>query len=135
MAQATYAEKNLSIGLESDVELGKPMPLAMGDAILCYSVFQNLVKNACEAAPAGTRVGVKVFDLSPLRIVVKNKGAVPKEIRDRFFDKFVTMGKPGGTGMGTYSARLLTQAQGGTTDLDVSDEDNTTAIIVSLPRL
>lgn len=80
-------------------------------------------------------MGVKIFDLSPLRIVVKNKGAVPKEIRDRFFDKFVTMGKPGGTGIGTYSAKLLIQAQEGSIELNVSDEDNTTAIIVSLPRL
>lgn len=59
---------------------------------------------------------------------------VPLAIRDNFFDKFVTSGKPGGTGLGTYSAKLLTQAQGGTIALSVSDITNTTTVTVSLPR-
>ncbi|MEZ0232684.1 MAG: hypothetical protein ACAH12_07570, partial [Methylophilaceae bacterium] len=64
-----------------------------------------------------------------------NKGAVPAAIRNSFFERFVTQGKSGGTGLGTYSARLLAEAQNGHISLDVSDEDNLTIVTVSLPRL
>jgi two-component system sensor histidine kinase/response regulator len=60
--------------------------------------------------------------------------AVPKQIRDRFFDKFVTHGKRDGTGLGTYSARLLTEAQNGRIHLQVSDSEDTTIITVHLPK-
>ena len=102
--------------------------------MLCYSLLQNLVKNACEAAPPGTQISVTVHDQDPLQIVVENKGAVPEDIRERFFEKFVTKGKQGGTGLGTYSAKLLAEAQGGQIALDVSDEADTTTITVLLPR-
>jgi len=45
-----------------------------------------------------------------------------------------TSGKLGGTGLGTYSARLLTEAQNGSIQLAVSDVDNTTVITVHLPK-
>ena len=67
-------------------------------------------------------------------MVLDNSGAVPAAIRARFFDKFVTQGKDGGTGLGTYSAKLLTEAQHGSISLEVSDADNRTTITVELPR-
>lgn len=60
-------------------------------------------------------------------------GAVPAEIRERFFDKFVTHGKQGGTGLGTYSARMLAEVQNGAISLAVSDPENQTTINVTLP--
>lgn len=48
-----------------------------------------------------------------LKVILENQGVVPAEIRESFFEKFATAGKPGGTGLGTYSAKLLTEAQGG----------------------
>ena len=132
--RATFSSKNITISVETDVPVGQPQPMALGDAMLCYSLFQNLIKNACEAAPEGTQVKVKLFDSTPLRIAMKNRGAVPAPIRERFFDKFVTQGKSDGTGLGTYSARMLAQAQQGTVELDVSDETDTTTLIITLPR-
>lgn len=134
MNRVTFAEKGLSIAVDTDVAVGAEPPLALGDATLCYSVFQNLLKNACEAAPADSRVSVQLQDQDPLRIAISNTGAVPAAIRSRFFDKFVTSGKADGTGLGTYSARLLVEAQHGRIELDVSDESNTTRITVVLPR-
>lgn len=130
----SFAGKNLSVTMEAGVPDGKEMPQALGDAMLCYSLFQNLVKNACEAAPEGSKVSVTLDDQDPLRIVIENRGAVPEEIRGRFFDKFVTHGKIGGTGLGTYSAKLLAEAQAGQIMLDVSDEGDATSITVVLPR-
>jgi signal transduction histidine kinase len=60
---------------------------------------------------------------------------VPAAIRDRFFGKFATHGKPAGTGLGTYSARLLAQAQHGTVALAFSDEADWTQLTVTLPGL
>ncbi|MES2877878.1 MAG: response regulator [Pseudomonadota bacterium] len=132
--RAAYSSKDLTISVDADVAVGDEMPQALGDAMLCYSLFQNLLKNACEAAPDGTKVSVKLFCDSLLRIVIENIGAVPAEIREHFFDKFVTSGKSGGTGLGTYSAKLLIEAQNGSIALTTSDENNTTTITVELPQ-
>ena len=114
--------------------VGEEIPNALGDAMLCYSLFQNLIKNACEASPENGRVTVSLINGNPLRINIQNKGAVPDEIRKRFFDKFVTHGKQGGTGIGTYSAKVLVEAQNGTISLVVLDQENLTTITVALPR-
>lgn len=132
--RAAFSSKDITISVDTDVPVGQPQPMALCDAMLCYSLFQNLLKNACEAAPAKTKVGVKLYDKSPLVIEMTNRGVVPAAIRERFFEKFVTQGKSGGTGLGTYSARMLAQAQNGTVELAVSDEADTTTLTITLPR-
>lgn len=132
--RATFAEKHLVISVDTDVPVGNKVLEVLGDAMFCYSVFQNLIKNACEAAPEKSRVSITMIDAAPLRIVIQNKGAVPAEIRERFFDKFVTHGKQGGTGLGTYSAKVLAEAQNGAISLEVADQEDQTTITVTLPR-
>ena len=134
ISRTTFAEKRLVIAIDSDALLGEEVPKALGDAMFCYSLFQNLIKNACEAAPEKSRVEVGLMDETPLRITIRNKGTVPAEIRGRFFDKFVTHGKQGGTGLGTYSAKLLAEAQNGTISMETSDRENQTTVTVTLPR-
>jgi signal transduction histidine kinase len=130
-----FSEKHVTVSVDASLpEKTAGAPQAMGDTMLCYSLFHNLVKNACEAAPENSKVSITLCDQAPLRIKIINQGAVPAEIRQQFFDKFVTKDKNGGTGLGTYSAKLLTEAQAGQIELDVSDEANTTAITVVLPR-
>ena len=130
----TFSGKSVVISVDVDVPVGNEVPHAMGEATLCYSLFQNLIKNACEAAPAGSTISITLFDEDPLRITVRNMGAVPAAIRERFFEKFVTAGKQSGTGLGTYSAKLLSEAQHGGISLAVDDASNTTTITVTLPR-
>lgn len=129
-----FAEKHLAVTVDAGMPVGEEVPRVLGDAMLCYSLFHNLMKNACEAAPEKSAVSVVLKGGDPLRVEIKNKGAAPAAIRERFFDKFVTHGKQGGTGLGTYSAKLLATAQNGSIKLDVSDADNTTTVIVALPR-
>ena len=128
-----YDAKRIRVTLSQEPPREEAFPKALGDAMLCYSLFQNLLKNAFEAAPANTdiRVSVKAGDTVSVRI--ENQGAVPAEIRSRFFDKYVTSGKKGGTGLGTYSARLLCEAQKGQIELSVDDQNNATSITVNLP--
>jgi two-component system, sensor histidine kinase and response regulator len=132
--RTTFINKHLVLEIDTDVAAEGGDLKAMGDATLCYSMFQNLIKNACEAAPELSQVSITLHDEVPLHILIQNTGAVPAEIRGRFFDKFVTLGKQGGTGLGTYSAKALAVAQNGNVDMEVSDRENQTTIIVTLPR-
>ena len=112
ISRTSFIGKQLLVDLDADVPAGGGDLKALGDATLCYSLFHNLIKNACEAAPESSHVSITMTDDLPLHIMIRNKGAVPAEIRERFFDKFVTLGKHGGTGLGTYSAKALALAQG-----------------------
>ncbi len=134
VCRSAYASKRLTISVDTDVPVGEEQPQSSGDAMLCYSLFQNLLKNACEAAPAGTKVSIALLSQSPLRIIIENNGAVLRDMRERFFEKSMTSGKAGGTGLGAYLAKLLTEAQGGSVELAVSDVMNTTAVTVVLPN-
>ena len=106
-----------------------------GETLLCYSLFSNLIKNALEASVSGEPVEVSVRSSDDGReqiVTIANRGCVPHHIRGRFFDKFVTTGKRGGTGLGTYAARLCAEVQGGAVALDCSDP-HWTRVIVRLP--
>ena len=134
LSRSTFADKRLAISVDTDTPVGSEMPTASGDAMLCYSLFQNLIKNACEAAPLDSRVVVTLKDEAPLRVQIQNTGAVPVELRERFFEKFATSGKLGGSGIGTYSAQMLATAQNGHVEMQTSDKDNSTTLTISLPR-
>lgn len=134
LSRSSFYDKQLTISVDTDLPVGTELPHVEADAMLCYSLFQNLIKNACEAAPAGTRVEVLLRDESPLRILISNMGAVPIDMRERFFDKFATSGKPGGSGIGTYSAQLLARAQNGQVSMVTDDHNNCTTLTVTLPR-
>lgn len=134
ISRTTFIKKNIVVDIVTDTLAGDGDLKAMGDATLCYSMFQNLIKNACEAAPELSHVTITLHDEDPLHIMIQNTGAVPAEIRERFFDKFVSLGKLDGTGLGTYSAKALAVAQNGNVDMEVSDQNNQTTITVTLPR-
>jgi signal transduction histidine kinase len=127
-------QKNISFDLRHD-----GMPLQPGEKfeircedLLFYSMLSNLITNATEAAPAGSAVTVDMKKENMVEISVHNMGVVPEEIRERFFDKYVTGGKPGGTGLGTYSAKLMAEAHGGDIDMQTSEAGGTT-VTVRLP--
>jgi two-component system sensor histidine kinase/response regulator len=128
LSRKAFAAKGLRITVAAPEGLK-----ARGDSMLCYSLFQNLLKNACEAAPSDSEIRVVLAAGTPCTVTIENQGVVPAEIRERFFDKYATAGKAEGTGLGTYSARLLAQAQQGDVRMQTSDESDTTVIIVSLP--
>lgn len=107
---------------------GERFPIR-GEDLLCYSMLANLIGNALEASPPGERVTATLdWDEGP-RVRVRNRGAVPPPIRDRFFEKYATFGKRKGTGLGTYSARLIAEVHGGEISLDVSEPDFTTVTV------
>ena len=134
IVQMTFTEKQLKIAIDEDVPVGGEIPRSLGDAMFCYSIFQNLILIACEAAPVNGRVAITLNDESSLRITIQYTGVVSDELREVFFDKFITHGKQGGSGIETYSVRKLVEAQNGRVALAVSDQENRTTITVVLPR-
>jgi len=131
------APKKLTVRLALDGRPPAPQDVcpARAEELLCYSMFSNLIKNAQEAAPPGGAVTMNcVRDQDGWRIDIRNPGETPVELRDRFFEKYATMGKAGGTGLGTYSARLMAATMGGRISLDASEAGATT-VSVWLPAM
>ncbi|MEZ4526526.1 MAG: response regulator [Desulfobacterales bacterium] len=105
---------------------------ARGEELLCYSMLANLIKNALEASPEGENVTVsldKDSKTGEVVVLIRNRGAVPEEIRDRFFDIYVTAGKKNGTGLGTYSAKLIAETLRGSVQMLTSEESGTTLAV------
>ncbi len=108
--------------------------MVQGEQLLCYSMLANLIRNAVEASPVHGRIRVDLGREGAMALIrIQNQGAVPESIRDRFFDKYVTAGKENGSGLGTYSARLIAETHQGTIQLDCGSDDTTT-VTVFLPR-
>lgn len=109
---------------------------AQGEELLCYSTLANLLKNALEASPAGHEVRVHLQRLEDengdcVALDVHNTGEVPQALRGRFFEKYATHGKPGGNGLGAYSARLMARVQRGS--LQMRSEGGFTTLSLRLP--
>jgi signal transduction histidine kinase/ActR/RegA family two-component response regulator len=125
--QAHARSKDLRMRLDLP---GEPV-YAQGEELLCYSTVANLLKNALEASPDGAEVNVRLRRVSDgngdaVALDIHNEGEVPAEIRDRFFDKYATHGKIGGTGLGAYSARLMARVQRGSLRMNSGPEEGTT---------
>lgn len=99
------------------------------EKLLLYSMLSNLFKNAVEASPKNEEITFAMNHGESLSVSIHNQGAVPEDIRDTFFEKYTTYGKSGGTGLGTYSARLIAETLGGKISLDTSEENGTTISI------
>lgn len=100
---------------------------------LSYSLFANLLRNAIEASPTNGIIAIKMhYENERSVISITNSGSVPEEIRGNFFDKYATAGKKNGNGLGTYSAKLMTETQRGKISMETND--NETCITVQLPR-
>lgn len=134
-AQAARELQGVASGYSVAVQLDCPelSPVA-GNELLCACVVANLMKNAIEASREGATVSVTLRDnTAGQELTVRNSGAVAEEFRGRFFDKYATSGKVYGTGLGTYSARLMARAMGGEVSLDLQTP-GVVSLVVRLRR-
>lgn len=98
------------------------------EELLCYSMLFNLAKNAAEASHQEGRITLSLEKLpggSGSKIQVHNAIPVPEEIRDRFFEKYITALKVNGTGLGTYSAKLIAETLGGSISMETGTSSGT----------
>jgi len=109
-----------------------PLLTFWGKESLLWGILENAFRNALEAASSGTTVEVRV-ELSGefLIIELENAGEVPFELRDRFFDPFLSS-KPDGVGVGTYVVRCFAQALDG--DASMTTGQGRTCVRVTLPQ-
>lgn len=121
---------NMTIGGR---QLGKYDSLwVRADSSMTHRMLNSLMVNAFEASKPGDTVHVALQNGSDVTIKVKNPAPIPLELKDRFFDKYVTGGKKGGLGLGTYGAKLIGEFMGGQIDLSSNEEEGTT-LTVTLP--
>jgi DNA-binding response OmpR family regulator len=131
--QAKQFQVNLQLeGVE------QPLSFPVEDMLL-HVLLDNLVLNAIEASAPKDLVRLSLnleTDSSGrcrLVICVRNPTLVPEAIRPQFFAKYVTSGKPHGTGLGTYSARLMAETMGGQLEMH-SEIGQGTCLTLSLPE-
>jgi signal transduction histidine kinase len=100
---------------------------------LLYSMLSNLITNAIEASPPKKRVAVVLERRDGCFIAITNTGVVPVAVRKNFFRKYHTAGKKHGTGLGTYSARMIANTMGYEIRMETSDQDNRTTLCIDIP--
>lgn len=104
-----------------------------GEDVLVYDMISNIIKNALEASPPGGKVTVDCLSNDGrFLFLVHNTGSIPARIRESFAQQYVTAGKPGGTGLGAYSAKLIAEAHGGHLRFTTSEGEGTT-VTIDLP--
>ena len=122
-------EKNIQFALSGfDTEHA-----IMAEPLLCLSIFNNLIKNAVEASPENQTIAIVIKRYkSYISFQLTNTGVIPKHMRQRLFEKYSSSNHNTGTGLGTYSAKLMTEVQHGQISFNIIDEQQT-EFIVKLP--
>ena len=99
-------------------------------------VFMNIMKNALEAMKKGGTFSI-IADEHNGEIVfsLRDTGTgIPKEIKDKLFDSFVTSGKEGGTGLGLAIVKKVVEEHKGKIEVE-STEGVGTTFKISFPRI
>lgn len=104
--------------------------IASTEEINFYNMISNLLANAIEASPPGSDVVVNFQNDGIKQLSITNMSVVPKVIRDHFFEKYKTHGKQHGTGLGTYSAKLIATAMNYRIKMETSDETSKTTVSI-----
>src|SRR5262245_7459369 len=106
------------------LDLPPALPRVLGDRAHLTQAMQELVGNAIDAMPGGGRITIdaRSADGSPpvVRLGVCDEGpGVPREVRDRIFQLFMTT-KSSGTGVGLAVVRKIMERHGGRVTLDAA---------------
>jgi signal transduction histidine kinase/CheY-like chemotaxis protein len=91
--------------------------IAEVDTRLMRRLFENVLGNAARYARAGSRIEVRVEQVSGRAIVsIMNEGSrIPAPVREQLFEKYGTDDRRTRTGgLGLYFCRLVAEAHGGT---------------------
>ncbi len=117
----------------TDLEL-----IVMADADKLRQVLINLMRNACDAAPAGSEILIDVRpcdDIRTVRVLIHNEGKpIPADLLPRLMDPFFST-KPRGTGLGlAITNRIVTAHEGVLSITSTLDEGTTVDFTLPLSK-
>lgn len=120
-------------------------PVVQVDPRAVAEVIFTLVDNAAKYSPAGTSILVAAGrgDGGVIRVAVENEGeSIPRDLRERVFDKFFRATRDGdagdgrrpkGTGLGLAVARGIVEAHGGRIWIEDGARGAGTRVVFTLP--
>ncbi|WP_068545502.1 hybrid sensor histidine kinase/response regulator [Thalassotalea crassostreae] len=115
-------KKNITFKLES----AHQNTYMDAEELLCLSIFNNLIKNSVEASPDNEDIHISISEIGEqIEFKLTNTGVIPKELRDTLFEKYSTSNHIRGSGLGAYSAKLMTDVQKGQISFKIIDEKYT----------
>lgn len=122
-------------GVTVEIADSGPPPAAVVDGVRIKQVVSNILKNAVEAAPAGSgRVGIRIEGTDGVvRLAVSDNGpGMGPEEREQVFQPFFTT-KAQGVGLGMPIVKRLVEMHGGDVRVE-SETGRGTVVTVTVPR-
>jgi two-component system sensor histidine kinase ArlS len=117
-----------------DINLKKSLTV-IGNRVLIGRVISNVVENAIKYS-GGRKVGIKqVHEKESIKLFVEDDGkGIPKDMREKIFERFVRVDKgrsrkEGGTGLGLSIAKQIMKVHGGDIVLDEKYRKGTRFVI------
>lgn len=114
--------------------------LVEADADHVGTILDNLLGNALTYTAGQPWVRITVMDEGDPQVLIEDRGlGVPEEMRERIFERFVRLDRPGltrpaGTGLGLAISRELAERHGGTLTLLRSEPDGGSVFALRLRR-
>jgi two-component system NtrC family sensor kinase len=102
--------------------LGRGLPLVVGDSDQLQIVFLNMLMNARDALESDGCLSITTADDCSGRVLIEFNDTgcgIPEDLRDRIFEPlFTTKGEGKGTGLGLSISRDIVESHGGTIELE-----------------
>lgn len=123
-----------------EIQLDRELPSVRADNKALAEVVYTLLDNAAKYSPPGTTILITARspDEDLIEVAVTDEGrGIPRELRDRVFDKFFrvksTDGPVGGIGMGLAIARGIVEAHGGRIRIEDGPFGRGTRVVFTIP--
>jgi two-component system sensor histidine kinase KdpD len=144
IATALTRGEKLTDGRRVEVDVESELPVVRVDERAVSEVVYTLVDNATKYSPLGSsvRISAERAGEGMIRMAVEDQGeGIPKELRERVFDKFfratrdgdISTNQPSGTGMGLAIAKGIVEAHEGVIWIESGTGGKGTRVIFTLP--